>query len=296
MNQRLLSFCTFILFAVLNFTSLTLHARTEYVIALTEQSVRVASIEEIELGFNAQLASIEKNKNYGLKIKVFPSEVLFPNLLAEKKIYGYFGSPKFILEHKSEFNTDLLFTPVLGGTVMGRYVLLVRKDSGIDNLAKLKNTNISYCAVDEVGMLFLEMLLKDRKLGKTDTFFKKVGIKKNPNLNVSSVFFKEAQAALVLASDYAVAAELNPQIKQQLVAIETSPEYVTNLMAISSRLDGPMTGDELLGYITNMTNTMQSKKILRSYNFGEMRQIKFEDLNSVGDLINSLNESKGKPK
>ena len=281
---------------MLNMTSLTLHAKTEYVVALTQQSIRGASVEEIELGFNAQLASIEKNKNYGLKIKVFPSAEPLLNLLIDKKIYGYFGSPKFLIQHKSEFNTDLLFTPVLGGEVMGRYVLLARKDSGIDNLAKLKNSNISYCAVDEVGMLFLEGLLKDRKLGEIDTFFRKVGIKKNPNLNVSSVFFKESQAALVLASDYAVAAELNPQIRQQLVAIETSPEYVTNLMAISNKLDGPMTSNDLVDYVTSLANSMQSKKILRSYNFGEMRQIKFEDLDSVRDLINSLNESKDKPK
>jgi hypothetical protein len=41
---------------------------------------------------------------------------------------------------------------------------------------------------------------------------------------------------------------------------------------------------------------MQSKKVMKSYNYGAMRKIKPADLNSVIELINSLSENKGKPK
>lgn len=291
--QRIYGVLTFLF---ITFSSFTVQAETEYVIGLTQQSLRSASVEEVENGFNYQLKDIGKGKDYSMKIKTYPNSGQIVNLLENRKIVGYFGSTKLFIDNQSLFNPDLLLTPVLTDNVMQRYILLVRKDSGIDNIAKLKNTSISYCEADEVGMMYLRKLLKDNNIIDINTFFSKLVIKKNPNLDISAVFFKETKASLVLEADFQVAAELNPQLKQQLVVLKTSPEYIVGLFAVLNNIDGPMTNAELEKNVMSLGNAIQSKSLMKSYHYGAIRKIKLEDLNSVRELIDSLKEIKGKPK
>lgn len=290
MNTKWLSL---LLLLILTCLSAQVNAKTEYVIGLTAQGIRAASVEDVELGFNYQLESITKNKDYLMKIKVLSNDEQLSNMLLEKKVLGYFGSPLLMVQYHKEFNLDLLYSPVLNEKVLQRYILLVRRDAGIDQLLNLKNKTLSYCATDEVGMMYLQKLIKDKKSGDIHQFFSKTVVKKNPNLAISAVFFKETQAVIVLEADFAVAAELNPQLKEQLVAIQTSPEYVTNILAVTNHMEGPMSVAEYEDNVLNIGGAIQSKKLLKSYNYGKLRKIKSEDLNSVRDLINSLHEGKG---
>jgi len=271
----------------------SLQAKTEYLFGITMQGIRVAKIEEVEAGFNNHLESISKDKNYLLKIKVFKSEEQVASLLLENKISGYFGSPLLAIKYSKKFNPDLLYTPLLNNKHMQRYLLLVRKDSGINQLKQLKSKSLSYCNSDEVGMMYLQKKLSESKSGAINTFFDSTKLTKNPSLTIFSVFFKETEAAITLESDFEVAAELNPQLKQQLIAIEISPDYITSILAVTSHLEGPMTGTELNNVMQNVNNAMKKNGLLKSYNtFSNLHKIKSEDLNNIRDLINSINLDK----
>jgi hypothetical protein len=274
----------------------TVQAKTEFLIGLTAQSIRSATTEEVEIGLNYYLNNISKNKNYGLQIKVFQSEDQLNQSLSERKLIGFFGTPLMFFQNKDEFDSNLLFSPVLSNKVLQRYLLLVRNDSGITQIKQLNSAQLSYCLADEVGIIYLHKLMKDKKLGSPNTFFSKLSIKKNPNLAISSVFFKETQATIVLESDFIVAAELNPQLKKQLMVIDTSPELITNLLAIKKDQNGVMTPTDFETSVLNLGEALQGKKLLKSFNFGEMRKIKLEDLNSVQELIYNVKENKGLPR
>jgi len=285
-----------VLTLLLLLVSIPIQARPEYIVGLTEQGIRLASVEQIEVGFNYELEKMGKNKDYLLKIKVYPSIEPLTKLLMEHKIQGYFGAPVMVIKNAKEFNSNLLFSPEIGNKAMQRYVILVRKDQGLDQFAKLKNTAISYCTVDEVGVLYLQKLLQDKSLGGQESFFSKMLVKKNPSLAISAVFFKETAAALVIENDFKVAAELNPQLNSQLEVIEMSPEYITNLLALTNAIEGPVTTAELETSVLGLGNAIKSKKLMQSYNYGAMRKIKFEDLNSVRDLVESISKNNGKSK
>lgn len=267
--------------------------KTEYVIGITAQGMRSVSVEDVELGFNYQLEQVAKNKNYTLKIKALKNDTELADFILNKKLTGYFGTPILALKLNQVFNLDALFVPELDNKVMQRYVLLVRKDSGISELNQLIHQSLSYCLVDEVGMMFVQKRLNQEKLGNITTFLSKTVVKKNPNLAISAVFFKETKAVLALEADYSVAAELNPQLKTQLIAIEISPEYVTNVLAIVKPLEGPMTLADYESNLANIGSAIQSKKILKSYKYGRLRKINNSDLNSVRELMSDLHDSKG---
>lgn len=255
--------------------------------------MRNASVEDIEVGFNYLLGKMTKAKPYNMKIKVYPTVDHLSDAINDQKVMGYFGPPLLFLQNKDTFDTDYIFTPVLNDKVMQRYFLLVRKDNVIDKFEKLKNKSLSYCETDEVGIFYLKKLIKEKKLGQLDTFFSKMMVKKNPSLVISAVFFKETQASIVLESDFMVATELNPQLKTQLIAVEVSPEYITNMLAIHKNIEGPLTKSEYEAHVSSLGGAIKSKKMFQNYNYGSLKKIKLEDLNSVSDLINSLNDSKG---
>jgi ABC-type phosphate/phosphonate transport system substrate-binding protein len=268
-------------------------ANPEYVIGLTTQGIRNASVEEIEIGFNYQLAKLTKAKTYDMKIKVYPTVDQLSEAINNRKVMGYFGPPLLFLQNKNTFDSDSLFTPVLSDKVMQRYLLLVRKDNAIDKFEKLENKSLSYCEADEVGIFYLKKLIKEKKLGQLNTFFSKMMIKKNPSLAISAVFFKETQVTIVLESDLMVATELNPQLKNQLISIEVSPDFITNILAIRKNIEGPLTKAEYEANVLSLGSAIQSRKLMQSYNYGSLKKIKLEDLHSVSDLINSLNDDKG---
>lgn len=271
----------------------TAQAKTELIIGLTAQGIRVASIEEVELGFNHQLENFTKDKNYLLKINVLQNDEQLASMLESRQIIGYFGTPFLAIQNQALFDFDLMFSPVLNDKVKQRYVLLVRKDSAINDLAQLKGTSLSYCIADEMGILFLQKLLKDQKLSDIHTFFEKMMVKKNPNLAISSVFFKNAKATIVLDADFKIAAELNPQLNTQLSIIETSPEYITNVLATTNDIKNKMSLSEYESIVLNIGSTIQSKKLLKSFNYGQLHKIESEDLDSVRDLMHNLNADKG---
>jgi hypothetical protein len=272
---------------------LCVNAGTEYVVGLTAQGIRNASLEEIEVGFNYQLANLTKGKDYAMKIKVYPTVNQLSDAINSKKVIGYFGPPLMFLKYKNTFDADLLFSPVLSEKVLQRYIFLVRKDAGIDGVEKLKNLTLSYCETDEVGIFFLQKLLQDKKLGLLESYFSKMVVKKTPSLAISALFFKETQATIVLESDFTVATELNPQLSKHLIAIETSPEYITNLLAVRKDFEGPMTKQDFEVSAKALGSAIASKKMLKNYNYGALSKIQLQDLNSVNDLIKSLGKNKG---
>lgn len=288
MNIKL--WCCFVL---LMLTCLVAQAKTEFLTGLSIDSIRAASIEDVERGFNQALEKYSEDKKYQLKIKVYPNNQQLTNLLLEHKIQGYYGSPLLVIQHMQEFNTSALYSPEFRNKMMQRYVVLVRKDSSIDQLTKLKRASLSCCAADEVGMMWLRKAIRDQRNEDLNSFFSQVNVKKNPNLAILSVFFKDSEAVLVLEDDFKVAAELNPQLKEQLIAIQTSPEYIVNVIAVTNHIEDVVSADEYERNILSMGQAIQGHRLLKTYNFGALRKIRAEDLNSVRDLIETHDDKKG---
>lgn len=275
--------------------SFSSQAKPEYVVGLTQQGIRIATVEEVELGFNYELEKISKDKDYALKIKVFSSDVELNNMLQERKIKGYFGSPIMFFENLSAFDANRLFVPVISNKVKQRYVILVRKDSGVNQLAQLKQKAIAYCTTDEVGALYLQHVLKQKELGDTDGFFSKKIIKRNPSLAATAVFFKETDAAIILESDYLISAELNPQLLKQMQVIETSPEYLTHLLAFSNE-HGFAEKFNIEETVAQLARAIHRLTLMKSYKYGTMEKVTIDDLKSVRDLVASTRQDKVKLK
>ena len=286
-NKIMVLFQVLCISILLLLTSIQAQAKPEYIVGLTEQDIRIANIEDVELGFNYQLDKLSVDRDYSLKVKIYPNDSELQKLILQRKVIGYFGTTIRLFNSQNLFDHQHLYTPVINEQLKNRYLLLVRKDSGISQLSQLKQKNIAYCTADAVGVLFLQLQLKEKGLSSLDSFFSKKVTKKNPNLAISSAFFKEVSAALVLESDYIIASELNPQLIKQMIAIETSTEYVINVLAFSkSTASMPEFDiDEMVKQVSTVANTGLSKKSKYSY----MKKLNSDDLSSVRALFEKTN-------
>jgi ABC-type phosphate/phosphonate transport system substrate-binding protein len=278
---------TFLCFIMLLLVHLTVEAKPESIVGLSETGIRQVSMEEVELGFNYQLEKYAKDKNFTLKIKVYPNDEVLFEQIKQHKVQVYFGTPMMFFKHMDLFDKELLFSPVIEDKNKQRYLILARKSDKVQHLSDFKGAKLSYCISDAIGNLYLKNLLKTQKLGAQNSFFSKVEVKKNPNLALFALFFKETQLAVVLESDFNVASELNPQLKQQLQVIETSPAYITNLLAVAQS-EAYLPKADIEAAVMSLGDAISTQSILKSFNYASMRKIKLDELDSVKRLVDSL--------
>ena len=119
------------------------------------------------------------------------------------------------------------------GTRQGKdYVVITRKDSGIDTFSDLKGRSMMLPPVStyEPAHLWLEVLLLQAGKGMRDTFFSQVNGAPKITKAIMAVFFRQADAALVTRVGLELSQELNPQLAAQLTVLDTSPnlgDFVT---------------------------------------------------------------------
>ena len=112
------------------------------------------------------------------------------------------------------------------------YLLLVRQDSGIPDLAGLRGRSL--LAFDHVSMTlapaWLETTLAAASLEAADRFFGRAAKSTQVSQAVLPVFFGRADACLVTRRAFDTMCELNPQLRQRLRILAVSPPVVAALM------------------------------------------------------------------
>lgn len=104
-----------------------------------------------------------------------------------------------------------------------RYVLLVRRDEGVSDIQSLAGQRVALA--EEVRMNMAELWLKSL-LHRGAPKIKPIA----PNKAVLEVFFRQSKAALVSEESFALASELNPQLRRDLVVLKESPPFVSMLL------------------------------------------------------------------
>lgn len=116
-----------------------------------------------------------------------------------------------------------------------RYLLLTRRDSGLDRLADLRGRDLA--AVDitnaSLGQYWLETLLVAENLGVPKSFFSRYEIVNKPSSAVLPVFFGRKPACVVDEVSFELLKELNPQVGNSLQVVRTSDPLVDGVLCVS---------------------------------------------------------------
>ena len=129
------------------------------------------------------------------------------------------------------------FTVSENGKAGRKYLVLTRRDSGLQTLADLRGKAIvkSEMASEGVGEHWLEAQLLASHLGRPEEFFANEDVVAKPTAAVLPVFFGKKPACVVDEASFDVMKELNPQVGQALQVVAASETYCSVVICLSDR-------------------------------------------------------------
>jgi ABC-type phosphate/phosphonate transport system substrate-binding protein len=153
-------------------------------------------------------------------------------LVKEKRVDLFSVGSLEYLQNRGRIPMRPELVGIVGDDVYEDYILLVHRASNVTQVSQLTGRKlvVSTTGLDEsVPVLWLESLLHGEGLGSQDDFFSEIRRGDKTSQSVVSVFFGQADACLVSRRLYDTMAELNPQLRSDLVGIARSPDYLPSV-------------------------------------------------------------------
>lgn len=147
--------------------------------------------------------------------------------------------PIDFLRARSSIKLDPVMVSTLNGKYMTRFLLLVKKDGPIKNLESLRDKHIIFQSYGcgDAHELWLDIELANCGLPRTKKFAKKVILVKEASKVALPVFFRQADACVMLDGSFDVLSEMNPQLQKQLQVLATSEEYLGGVVLFPQSID-----------------------------------------------------------
>lgn len=185
-----------------------------------------------------------------------------------------------------KFNSDNRFEPILTGcssdNKLDQYVIITNKNSPIKKLKDLRGSSLLLPnrKANDVVVVWLEVLLFENGLPRTDKCFSKTIESKSNLFSVNSVFFKSFDCSIVPKVALDLAFELNPQLKKNINVLYTSKPYIRNVLAVLKKLD-EKTKKIVIEIGSTLKNDPDGEQILSLFKTYDIQTILPGDLDSV---------------
>lgn len=226
----------------------------------------------------------------GLGVNYYPDTKIYKNTVdliaaikdGEIDLISLLTTDYFEIGNKVELEPSLITTS--GGKIGFNFFLIVRKDRGLKNLKDLKNMqiNIPSGSLGQLVKMWLVGNLFDNGL-KHRKFFSDEKEVNKPSQALFPVFFKQADACVVSEKSYNTMIEFNPQLKNDLIIIDKSPELVNGLMCFNKKLD-ENTKTIIINTSLKISNSVSGKQLLALFRADDLIRFKKEDLQGTIDL------------
>jgi len=167
---------------------------------------------------------------------------------------------------------------VAGGT-HEEFVLVARKDHGIDSLADLRGASLAIHDGESSNLAsaWLEAGLLRARLPETGELCSRVAYESKLSGAVLGVFFGKNDFALVSRRGFLAMAELNPQIASQLSIVSAAPPIVPSFFCFRARLDSARK-QRFLTEVMRLHESITGAQVLRIFKSDRMAQVSDEEL------------------
>ena len=195
-----------------------------------------------------------------------------------------------------------LLEPMFAGTNRGqlaafRYLLLERQSDGAAKVEELRGKRIvvNSRTKSELGMVWIETLLAENRLGRANRFFGSVGATHQASSCILPLFFGKVDACVVDSANWELTKELNPQLAKLKVIAQSEP-MVEGLIAMP--VQAHPYRRELIESILDLHKDPSGEQMVIVFKTGPMIRAGREQFESVRVLWNKyqrLGGPSGKP-
>ena len=296
--MKMLAKWCFCLVAVL---SLTGSGAAAYAAGLEKEWLSVGYIESQIHGVNrldaeaafktlARTVGVANGYDVGIDVDSFEDADQFVAALSGKIIHLILLDSWSYLKIDPQGMMEPLFVTSDRGQATVRYLLLVRKNSAVKSLSDLRGRSLNLVTgqSSKLGKRWLDTIVLAQEASSPEVFFSRLEYMSNPMSTVLPVFFGKRDAALVDETQFALMAELNPQLNI-LHAIESSAPLLNAIICLSRKgWSSQRFKKDLVRALVDLHSNPAGQQILTLFKAG--RLVPFQDhyLNSVRNLHGTL--------
>jgi hypothetical protein len=179
-----------------------------------------------------------------------------------------------------------VYVPNKDGRIAQHYVLIVRRDGGVESLDALRGRKLMRHASHGTSpaLPWLDLLLAEAGLGRPDEHFAEVAALESPSKTVLRVFFGQSDAGLVGATTFETACELNPQLRRKLQVIAVSPPLVPGVFFFLDDYTSPQRR-EFEEAIVNLHTSIAGQQVLTVFASTTMERVPLSTLDVTRELF-----------
>jgi hypothetical protein len=155
----------------------------------------------------------------------------------------------------------------------GRFLLLVRGDSGVTAMEALRGKRVHVCESSRarMGLAWLDTILVENGAVPAARFFGPTEIVDKASAALLPVFFGKSDAAVVSEAHFHTAREMNPQLGSRLKTLSVSPPYFEQVLCFNPRgLEYPDVVDESVRDLHTEPEGTQLLMVMRYKRFAPM--------------------------
>jgi len=271
--------------------SLMINTRAYGQLVQKDEEIKIGLVPEINLF--EQMKRYEHLKSYltkktGLKIRfsIVKNYGDIVDLFYGLELDGaFFGSLTALIA-----NTKLEIEPVVRPVYAHsrstcRGYILVRKDSGIEDIKDFKGKIIAFVdKASTTGYIFPVAYLKDHGVKSAEEFFSRYFYTGSHDAAIKSVLDKEADITGVKDRVYQTLADKDPRVVNELTVIAKSIEFPTNALWLSRHLDKEVR-DKIKRAFLDMTNDVKGKEVLQQFGALRFVETNINDYENVFSII-----------
>jgi len=195
------------------------------------------SRNDIEATFKVLAETIGRRRGFQVKVttRFFADSTTFFDAIEAGEInFAVLDSLAYVADRR-QGKMSAVFMAARAGTPGRRYLLLVRRDSGLHSLADLRGKTIVELQTTNlsVGHTWLSSLLLAQGVGAPEEYFGSMEYVVKPSAAVLPVFFGRRDACLADDLSFKLMTEMNPQVGAQLQSVEISVPLVGAILCAS---------------------------------------------------------------
>ena len=181
---------------------------------------------------------------------------------------------------------------VRNGSPYDVFYLLVNKKRNYKRLEDLKDKRILIGSPFEGDMpvIWLGNLLKNKKLESKEKYFSSIEYFEKALPSILPVFFNKADACIITKSLFETVIELNPQINNDLTAIEISEPISIGIVAIRRNISSQDLKDDIYSAFINLHKNTNGRQYLNIFRIESVKEFKEEYLVSTYRLLDYINK------
>lgn len=244
-----------------------------------------AEIKDVRTALDSWMAKAAEENNIEQTTHIYTDFNSLFNSMKSGQLNAALISSLNYLYLSRKIDVEASFGALRSGKKTEKYILIVPAKSEISDINMLRGKKVVLRERDDIGELFLNILLLRNKIEQADKYFSNIIYKRSPSQVILSVFFGQADACIAAESVFNTMTELNPQVGSQLKVIAESNDLVSVVYCFSRSFDSE-TRLKVKDWLLNFGTTIRGKQLLDLFKIDGVYIINESDLSSIKSLLN----------